>query len=119
MAANKNGGDLRLSGLVTLLVLHYLAAEPSYGNQLIDRIATLTAGALRVNPNTMYPMLRSLEKRGLIEGQWEHPDRRSRRFYTITPAGEAERRKLGRQLSARLESITSTVESIKQELLRR
>jgi DNA-binding PadR family transcriptional regulator len=119
MADPGKGGDLRLGGLVTLLVLHFLAREPSYGQQLIERIATLTAGALRVNPNTMYPMLRSLEKRGLIEGQWEHPDRRSRRFYTITPAGEKERKRLGRQLSTRLESITSTVESIRRELLGR
>ncbi len=117
--ADDDRGDLRLSGLLTLLILHYVAAEPSYGNQLIDRIATLTAGALRVNPNTMYPMLRSLEKRGLIEGQWEHPDRRSRRFYRITPAGEKERQELGGQLSSRLESITSAVDSIKRELLRR
>jgi len=119
MAAERNPVQARLGGVVTLLVLHYLSREPSYGNQLIDRIATLTAGALRVNPNTMYPMLRSLERRGLIEGQWEHPDRRSRRFYRITPAGETERRELGRQLAARLESITSAVESIKQELLGR
>jgi PadR family transcriptional regulator, regulatory protein PadR len=119
MADDARNGDLRLGGVVTWLVLHYLSAEPSYGNQLIDRIATLTAGALRVNPNTMYPMLRSLEKRGLIEGQWEHPDRRSRRFYRITAAGEAERDELGRQLSGRLESLTSIVETLKRELLRR
>ncbi|MBV9311084.1 MAG: PadR family transcriptional regulator [Solirubrobacterales bacterium] len=119
MPTQRDNGDLRLGGLVTLLILHFVAREPSYGQQLIERIATLTAGALRVNPNTMYPMLRSLEKRGLIEGQWEHPDRRSRRFYTITPAGETERRELGRQLTARLESVTSTVESIRRELLGR
>ncbi|MBA3407422.1 MAG: PadR family transcriptional regulator, partial [Solirubrobacterales bacterium] len=53
-------GDLRRAGLLPLLVLHYIAAEPCYGNQLIERIATLTQGALAVNPNTMYPLLRSL-----------------------------------------------------------
>jgi PadR family transcriptional regulator, regulatory protein PadR len=78
-------GDLRRAGLLPLLVLHYIAREPSYGNQLIERIAELTGGALAVNPNTMYPLLRSLEERRLIAGQWEHPERRSRRFYLITP----------------------------------
>src|ERR1700694_6002549 len=87
-------GELRRFGLVTLMVLHYVAGEPCYGNQLMDRIGELTAGAVAVNPNTMYPLLRSLEARGLVAGAWEHPDRRGRRFYRITPAGKTERRKL-------------------------
>ena len=57
---------------------------PSYGNQLMERIGGMTAGVLSVNPNTMYPLLRQLEERGLIEGQWEHPERRSRRYYSLT-----------------------------------
>ena len=61
-------GDLRRAGLLPLLVLHYTAREPSYGNQLMDRIAELTGGALVVNPNTMYPLLRSLEAQGLRGG---------------------------------------------------
>ena len=36
-------GDLRRSGLVTLLVLHFVAGEVCYGNRLIIRIASLTA----------------------------------------------------------------------------
>ena len=51
-------------------------------------VAELTGGALSVNPNTMYPLLRSLEERGLVAGEWEQPDRRSRRFYRITAEGE-------------------------------
>src|SRR5919197_5404028 len=77
-------GDLRRAGLLPLLVLHYAAQRPAYGNQLIERIEELTGGALLVNPNTMYPLLRALEARGLVAGEWEHPERRSRRFYRIT-----------------------------------
>ena len=57
------------------------ASEPSYGNQLMERVGELSGGALAVNPNTMYPLLRSLEAQGLVAGEWEHPERRSRRFY--------------------------------------
>jgi DNA-binding PadR family transcriptional regulator len=110
-------GELRRSGLVTLLVLHYLASEPCYGNQLMDRITALTAGAVAVNPNTMYPLLRTLEERGLVAGQWEHPERRSRRFYRITAAGEAERRRLARGLEPNLDAISATIEVIRRELL--
>ena len=42
-------GDMRRAGLLPLMVLHYVAREPCYGNQLIDRIAWLTAGTVAVN----------------------------------------------------------------------
>jgi PadR family transcriptional regulator PadR len=83
-------GELRRRDVLPLLVLHYISEGPAYGNQLMERIASLTEGVLQVNPNTMYPLLRELEGRGLIEGTWEHPDRRSRRYYAITDAGRAE-----------------------------
>jgi DNA-binding PadR family transcriptional regulator len=110
-------GDLRRAGLLPLLVLHYVARAPSYGNQLIEQIQALTAGALAVNPNTMYPLLRALEERGLVEGAWEHPERRSRRFYRITPAGEAERARLAAELAPRLDRIARSIDAIRAEAL--
>jgi DNA-binding PadR family transcriptional regulator len=83
-------GELRRRDVLPLLVLHYIAEGPCYGNQLMERIAGLTEGVLQVNPNTMCPLLRDLEGQGLIEGSWEHPDRRSRRYYAITKQGKAE-----------------------------
>jgi PadR family transcriptional regulator len=109
-------GDLRRAGLLPLLVLHFAAREPSYGNQLIERVASLTGGALTVNPNTMYPLLRSLESQGLLEGEWEHPERRSRRFYRTTPAGAVELDRLSGELGPRLDRIAASIEAIRAEL---
>jgi PadR family transcriptional regulator PadR len=110
-------GDLRRAGLLPLLVLHYISTEACYGNQLIDRISELTHGALVVNPNTMYPLLRSLEAQGLAAGEWEHPERRSRRFYRITEAGRAERERLARELGPRLDRIARSIDAIRREVL--
>jgi DNA-binding PadR family transcriptional regulator len=115
-SANPLVGDLRRSGLVTVLVLHYVAEEASYGNLLMDRICDLTGGAVAVNPNTMYPLLHSLEARGLIAGEWEHPDRRSRRFYRITERGEEERRRLATELEPNLDAIAAMIDLIRHEL---
>ena len=109
-------GDLRRGGLLPLLVLHFAGQEPCYGNQLIERIAELTAGALSVNPNTMYPLLRNLEARGLVRGEWEHPERRSRRFYAITPEGEKECDALRAEVEPRLQRIARSIASIRTEL---
>ena len=110
-------GDLRRAGLLPLLVLHYLCAEDCYGNQLMERIGALTGGALAVNPNTMYPLLRSLEVQGLVAGSWEHPDRRSKRFYEITDKGRAEHERLAAELGPRLDRIARSIASIRAEVL--
>jgi DNA-binding PadR family transcriptional regulator len=109
-------GDLRKGGLLPLLVLHFSAVEPCYGNQLIERIGELTAGALTVNPNTMYPLLRQLEARGFVLGEWEHPERRSRRYYRITDAGRAECERLNAEVGPRLERIARSIGAIREEL---
>ena len=66
-------GELRRRDVLPLLVLHLIAQAPSYGNQLMERIAGMTAGVLSVNPNTMYPLLRELERRGPDRGQLGAP----------------------------------------------
>ena len=107
-------GDLRRGGLLPLLVLHFLSRERSYGGRLIEQAGDLMG--VTVNPNTMYPLLRSLEDRGLISGEWEHPHRRTRRFYSLTVAGERERRRLAGELEPRLEAIAGRIEDIRAEL---
>lgn len=109
-------GELRRAGLLPALVLHLLAQERSYGNQLMDRVTALTGGLVTVNPNTMYPLLRDLEARGLIAGEWEHPERRSRRFYRRTPEGAAEHERLRQELAPRLEAVASAVALLRGEL---
>jgi len=112
-------GDLRRAGLLPLLVLHYLSADPRYGNQLMELIAGLTGGAVAVNPNTMYPLLRQLEAQGLAEGAWEHPERRSKRFYTITDAGRAEYERLRAEIAPRLDRIAVSIDAIRSEVVAR
>src|SRR5436853_2126635 len=109
-------GELRKREVLPLLVLHYIANGPSYGNQLMERISSVTEGVLSVNPNTMYPLLRQLEARGLIEGSWEHPERRSRRYYSLTDEGEAELDRLVREVRPFLESVARSIDEIVDEV---
>jgi PadR family transcriptional regulator PadR len=107
---------MRRREVLPLLVLHYIGAEPAYGNQLMERIADVTAGVLSVNPNTMYPLLRQLESRGLIEGQWEHPERRTRRYYSITKKGKAEYKRLVEDVGPFLDSVRTSIDEIVREV---
>ena len=109
-------GELRRAGLLPMLVLHFLGGGPSYGNQLMERVSEITGGLVAVNPNTMYPLLRSLEGRGLIAGEWEHPERRSRRFYRLTDDGEAERARLAEAIAPHLDAVARSVDMIRREI---
>lgn len=110
-------GALRRAGLVRLLVLQLLdGEEPAYGNRLIERIRELSAGLVTVNPNTMYPLLRRLEDEGLAVGEWEHPVRRSRRFYRITPAGIEAREALRGEVLPTLDEVAGAVAGLRREL---
>jgi len=109
-------GELRRRQVLPLLVLHLIDQGPSYGNQLMERIAGMTEGVLSVNPNTMYPLLRRLEEDGLIEGQWEHPERRTRRFYSLTPKGRGEYARLVADVRPFLDSVARSIDEIVREV---
>jgi PadR family transcriptional regulator PadR len=109
-------GELRRRAVLPLLVLHLINDGPSYGNQLMERIGAMTEGVVSVNPNTMYPLLRQLEGRGLIEGQWEHPERRSRRYYSLTAEGREEYKRLVKEVRPFLDSVRSSIDEIVREV---
>jgi PadR family transcriptional regulator PadR len=109
-------GELRRRDVLPLLVLHLISDNPSYGNQLMERIAAMTAGVLSVNPNTMYPLLRRLESRGLIRGDWEHPERRTRRYYSLTAEGRDEYKRLVEEVRPFLDSVRTSIDEIVREV---
>ncbi len=109
-------GEFRRRDVFPLLILHFCSTEPSYGNNLISQIEELTSGIMSVNPNTIYPLLRELEAKGFIEGQWEHPEKRSRRFYSITDEGKEEHKRLRSAVKPFLDAIVQGVKLIEKEI---
>jgi PadR family transcriptional regulator PadR len=110
------GGDIRRRDVFPLLVLHLLTGEPAYGNRLIEAIERITQGAISVNPNTMYPLLKEMEGRGLVDARWEHPDRRTRRYYSITPSGRREYKRLKAEVEPFLDSVIRSMSLLKGEI---
>ncbi|GAB2457357.1 PadR family transcriptional regulator [Xylanimonas ulmi] len=70
-------------GTVALACLIRLRT-PGYGYALLE---TLTADGLDVDANTLYPLLRRLEKQGLVTSEWNTDEARPRKFYTTSSAG--------------------------------
>lgn len=59
---------------------------PGYGYGLLK---TLGAAGIPSDANTIYPLLRRLEERGLLESEWNTEDARPRKFYRISRSGSA------------------------------
>lgn len=70
-------------GIVVLAVLSQMDTA-CYGYSLIQRLAEQ---GLEVEEGTLYPLLRRLEKQGLLESEWEVGEARPRKYYRISAAG--------------------------------
>jgi PadR family transcriptional regulator PadR len=108
--------EVKTRDVFPLLVLHIVRQEPAYGNGIMARIRGITAGAMSVSPNTIYPLLRRLEEKGYVEGKWERPDTRSRRFYKITPLGEKKYAEIKGRFEGHLLRVREAIEALHGEL---
>jgi PadR family transcriptional regulator PadR len=80
--------NIRMSA-PTLKLLKFMIESPRQG-----RSGAEISKATKVGSGTMYPLLQRLEMAKWIEGEWENIDpsdagRPKRRFYKLTPAGQA------------------------------
>jgi PadR family transcriptional regulator PadR len=85
-------GSLKLlKGTLDVLLLKTLNDGPLHGYAISRSIRTATDEAFTVEEGALYPALRRLEKRGLVEAEWGVTDTgREARFYRLTSAGEGE-----------------------------
>lgn len=69
-------------------VLSILSDGENYGYEIIQRVSTLTGGALQVTTGSLYPLLHNLENRGYLKSFWQEAGPGPRRkYYRITARG--------------------------------
>lgn len=95
-------------GTVVLACLALLR-EPQYGYALLE---TLNDAGIPVDGNTLYPLLRRLEKQGLLASEWNTDESRPRKFYKTSPKGTNVRTGLVREWQS---LVTSMSELTKEE----
>lgn len=72
-------------GSIVLAIASVLHANKHYGYSLQR---ALESYAFSVDESTLYPLLRRLEKQGVLSSEWSTADNRPRKYYTLTPEGE-------------------------------
>lgn len=70
-------------GTIILGVMSFLV-EPQYGYSLVQALERI---GLPVEPGTLYPLLRRLEKQGLLESSWDTSENRPRKYYKLSFTG--------------------------------
>ena len=83
-------GQVFTKGLLPLYVLHILNFGPTTGNYISHDIGERTNGKWVPSTGGIYPLLKTLEKDGLVIGNWDDPKKKFRKIYSLTPEGKRE-----------------------------
>ena len=81
---DKLSAELR-RGLIVLVVMSQLE-EAEYGYSLLKKLETK---GYSITQDTLYPLLRRLEKQGYLSSDWQVDESRPRRYYQLNSLGEA------------------------------
>ena len=73
-------------GLLDMIILQFLDAQPMHGYQIIMKIRKNFG--VYFGPSTVYPLLNTLERKGYIKSEWNMDAERPRKVYTLTTEGQ-------------------------------
>lgn len=98
-----------VQGTLDMLILKTLALEPLHGYGIGLRIQQISRGVFQVNPGSLFPAFRRLERQGLIKADWRASENNRRaKYYILTEQG---RKKL-KQDTAEWKTRTSAIARI-------
>jgi len=107
-ALRKLRKELR-SGLYSFLVLSILEKEGElHGYAIRKRLEELSDGRLVPSEGTLYDLLKSLKKLGLLQDSWAEVGGRPRKYYSITG--------MGRSVLFQLRDEVEVIESVLKKL---
>ena len=94
-------------GTLILSVLSQMK-EARYGYALVEQ---LEEKGVSIDPNTLYPLLRRLEKQGLLCSEWETGESKPRKYYKRTPLGNG----IYLELKEQWKYISNSMDSLLKE----
>ena len=84
--SQKQVSNKLMKGLLDLIILQFLSNQPMHGYQVITKIRKNFG--VYFGPSTIYPLLGTLEKKGLVKSVWNMDFDRPRRIYSLTTNGQ-------------------------------
>ena len=84
--AQKEVSTKLTKGLLDLIILQFVSTQPMHGYQIITKIRKNYG--VYFGPSTIYPLLNSLEKKGIVKSEWNMNFERPRKIYSLTSNGQ-------------------------------
>lgn len=79
-------------GSLSTIILKLLEENGKmYGYEITHKVKELTAGELVITEGALYPALHKLEGDGFLTVEYALVNNRQRKYYSLTPAGKAEK----------------------------
>ncbi len=72
-------------GYIQIHILHHAKQQPVFGSWMLEELAR---HGYHVSAGTLYPLLHSLTRDGLLTVQSKTIEGKVRKYYSITPKGE-------------------------------
>lgn len=94
-------------GTVVLACLRLLV-NPGYGYGLLEELG---ARGFATDANTLYPLLRRLEKQGFLTSEWNTEEARPRKFYRTSADGT----RLAAALTDDFRAIAAAIDDLPEE----
>ncbi|MHA1943969.1 MAG: PadR family transcriptional regulator [Candidatus Thorarchaeota archaeon] len=98
-------------GALSLAILAIILDGESYGYDIMKKLGQEEYDALQLEPSTTYPLLRRLEKRGVLEGRWSDASGKRRRLYYVTRDG----RRILRRMVKSWQSLNNQIMQLTNE----
>ena len=73
-----------IQGMVKIFMLHQASLGPIYGNKMSKALQSL---GYQISPGSLYPLLHTLEKSGLLHSHIRVAKGRLRKYYILTEQG--------------------------------
>jgi len=95
-----------VQGTLDMLILKTLALQPMHGWGIGIRLEQISRGVFQVNPGSLFPAFRRLERDGLIEAEWrDTQNNRRAKYYALTASGRARLRRETREWQTQTAAI--------------
>jgi transcriptional regulator len=82
-----------VQGTLDMLILKTLELEAMHGYGIALRIEQISGGVFQVNPGSLFPAFRRLERAGWLRSEWrETENNRRAKYYALTALGRRQLR---------------------------
>ena len=101
-----------VQGTLDMLILKTLALEPLHGYGIGLRIEQISRGVFQVNPGSLFPAFRRLERAGFIKTEWRATENNRRaKYYLLTEAGRKKLKTAAREWEKQSAAIARIMEA--------